>query len=90
MQKQRAFKFAILYSKGTEQTLQDFFMHKTGSDQFFDFLNILGQRIKLKGWKKYRGDFGVDTDQDSYYTEWNSIKIMFHVSPYVPFVSTSR
>jgi len=81
-QNQKGIKIAFLYSKGGEQTLQDFF-NKKESDlagtAYFRFLDLLGQKIQLLGWKKYRGDIGVDLDQSSYYTEWRGIEVMFHI-----------
>jgi hypothetical protein len=41
-----------------------------------DFLDILGERINLKGWKNYRGDIGAEIEQDSYYTKWKNIESM--------------
>lgn len=78
-QQKTTLKIALLYSNGTETTLQDFFNHKKVSQEYIDFLNLIGTRISLKGWKKYRGDFGKESEQDSYYTEWRNIQIMFHV-----------
>jgi len=70
-----------LYSNGTEKTLQDFFAHKEqhASREYWDFMNIIGEKINLKGWKKYRGDFSTDSEQEAYYTEWKNISVMFHV-----------
>lgn len=30
-----------------------------GSEKFEQFLNLLGERIKLKGWDKYRGGLDI-------------------------------
>lgn len=38
------------------------------------FLDILGEKMNLKGWKKYRGDFGAEIVQDSYYSSWKGIE----------------
>eukprot|EP01126_Amoeba_proteus_P056814 TRINITY_DN7194_c0_g1_i4.p1 TRINITY_DN7194_c0_g1~~TRINITY_DN7194_c0_g1_i4.p1 ORF type:complete len:258 (-),score=52.97 TRINITY_DN7194_c0_g1_i4:1020-1793(-) len=82
-QNNKAFKVALLYSNGTERNLLDFFSHdKTMIDpKFWQFLNLLAEKVSLKGWLKYRGDLGVDVEQDSYYTVWKGIEVMFHVSP---------
>eukprot|EP01124_Arcella_intermedia_P012070 TRINITY_DN18383_c0_g1_i1.p1 TRINITY_DN18383_c0_g1~~TRINITY_DN18383_c0_g1_i1.p1 ORF type:complete len:1012 (+),score=193.77 TRINITY_DN18383_c0_g1_i1:180-3215(+) len=81
-QKQNTLKIAFLYSKGNEKELKDFFAYREDNiqcERYFNFLNLLGERIQLLGWKRYRGDIGVETDQSSYYTEWNGIEVMFHV-----------
>ena len=31
----------------------------TSSEEFENFLELLGQKIELKGWKKYRGGLDV-------------------------------
>jgi hypothetical protein len=49
-------------------------------EKFTQFLNLLGDKISMKGWTHYRGDIGQDSDQYSYYTEWNGIEIMFHIA----------
>eukprot|EP01125_Pyxidicula_operculata_P001024 TRINITY_DN108_c8_g2_i1.p1 TRINITY_DN108_c8_g2~~TRINITY_DN108_c8_g2_i1.p1 ORF type:complete len:1167 (+),score=338.57 TRINITY_DN108_c8_g2_i1:63-3563(+) len=78
-QKQKAFKLAFMYSTGQEKTLQDFFAHRDGSPEYFKFLDLLGEKINLKSHKGYRGDIGVEIEQDSYYTKWGEIEVMFHI-----------
>eukprot|EP01126_Amoeba_proteus_P055141 TRINITY_DN6827_c0_g4_i2.p1 TRINITY_DN6827_c0_g4~~TRINITY_DN6827_c0_g4_i2.p1 ORF type:complete len:398 (-),score=81.96 TRINITY_DN6827_c0_g4_i2:160-1353(-) len=80
-QNNKAFKVALLYSNGSESTLQDYFSHNlaSSSPSFWKFLDLLATRISLNGWQKYRGDFGVHINQDSYYTVWKEMEIMFHV-----------
>jgi hypothetical protein len=48
------------------------------SDSFWQFLNIIGEEIELKGWKKFRGDFSnhLTDSLKTYYTEWNGIESM--------------
>jgi len=78
-QSKTTIKIAFLYSLGNETTLQDFFNHKETSPAYMTFLDILGEKMNLKGWKKYRGDFGAEVQQDSYYSSWKGIEIMFHI-----------
>jgi hypothetical protein len=52
-----------------------------------DFLEILADRVRLKGFQKYRGD--LDTKDDlhgeySFYTIYDNHEIMFNVAPLVP------
>jgi len=44
-------------------------------------LDTLAKQISLKDWTNYRGDFGADVEQDSYYTVWKGIEMMFHIAP---------
>eukprot|EP01130_Rhizamoeba_saxonica_P019146 TRINITY_DN9818_c0_g1_i1.p1 TRINITY_DN9818_c0_g1~~TRINITY_DN9818_c0_g1_i1.p1 ORF type:complete len:660 (+),score=135.78 TRINITY_DN9818_c0_g1_i1:23-2002(+) len=73
-------KIAILYAKNG-QTMQEIFENQPPQDSlYWKFLNELGEVIDLNGWSKYKGDFG-EVDQQSYYTIWKGIEIMFHVGP---------
>ena len=58
------------------------------SAAFLDFLSVLGDSVRLKGFDRYKG--GLDTVHDltgtnSIYTQWRGIEIMFHVSTLLPF-----
>lgn len=57
------------------------------------FLNFLGERIELKGWKGYRAGLDVSdghTGQYSYYTKWQGYEVMFHVGPLLPATQNDR
>jgi hypothetical protein len=60
-----------------------------GSEGFEDFLSLLGDRICLKGWEKYRGDFSNKSDQKSVYTLFGEHEIMFHVMTYIMYMKTT-
>jgi len=82
-QKRTSFKMAWLYCNGREQTLPEVFAHQDAPPAFFTLMEGLAERISLKGWKRYRGDFGNDVEQDSYYVEWRGIEIMFHLAQWL-------
>ena len=74
--------------KEDQQTEEELFGNKTHSKAFDDFLDLLGQRIRLRGFDKYRA--GLDGNNDltgkySVFTKFNSNEIMFHVSTLLPF-----
>lgn len=57
-----------------------------------DFLQILADRVRLKGFEKYRGDLDVKSDQHgeySYYTQYNNQEIMFNIAPMIPSTNTN-
>eukprot|EP01127_Copromyxa_protea_P012332 TRINITY_DN3200_c0_g1_i1.p1 TRINITY_DN3200_c0_g1~~TRINITY_DN3200_c0_g1_i1.p1 ORF type:complete len:208 (-),score=14.68 TRINITY_DN3200_c0_g1_i1:290-913(-) len=57
----------------------------TKDSQFWDLLDTLGHRIKIKGWTKFTGDMlpeGVDTLKDTYYTNWNDVEVLYHIAPW--------
>jgi len=61
-----------------------------GSKEFDEFLTFLGDKIKLKGWKKFDG--GLDcvedrTGTESLYTIYENVELMFHVSTMLPYVN---
>ncbi len=57
------------------------------------FLELLGRRVRLKGWTRYRGGLDVGKDQTglwSVYTEFEEHEIMFHVSTLLPYDEDDR
>jgi len=77
------FKFGVLYCKNGQQTESDMLSNEHGSEEFNNFLDLLGVRVTLKDWRKFSGGLsifgGLDGDQ-SIYTQFHSYEIMFHVS----------
>ncbi len=64
-----------------------------GSEAFDEFLDFLGQRVRLKGFEQYKG--GLDTRGDttgthSVFAEYQAHEIMFHVSTMLPFTPSNR
>lgn len=53
------FKFGIVYSKHGQLTDDEMLSNEHGSPEFEKFINLIGDKIRLKGWKKYKG--GLDT-----------------------------
>eukprot|EP01133_Synstelium_polycarpum_P011576 gene11576-13509_t len=59
-----------------------------GSEDFNEFLDMLGQRIKLQGWSNYRGGLDVKsntTGEESIYERFQDFEIMFHVATLLPY-----
>lgn len=80
-------KIGVLYAKEGQTTEEHLFSNDTGSDDFEDFLDLLGEKIELKGWKGYKGDLNTTNDSmGSYsrYTKFRKFEIMYHVSTYLP------
>ena len=68
------------------------FLQESGSERYNEFLEVLGEKIELKGWKKYAG--GLDTEGFStgthsvyrpYFSLGSKYEIMFHISTMLPF-----
>ena len=74
--------------KENQQTEEELFGNENHSRTFDDFLDLLGQRVRLRGFDKYRA--GLDSNNDltgthSVYTKFANNEIMFHVSTLLPF-----
>ena len=84
----QAYKFGVIYMKENQQTEEELFGNENHSRAFDDFLDLLGQRVRLRGFDKYRA--GLDSNNDltgthSVYTKFANNEIMFHVSTLLPF-----
>ncbi|XP_034188029.1 GTPase-activating Rap/Ran-GAP domain-like protein 3 isoform X1 [Osmia lignaria lignaria] len=82
------FKFGIIYAKKGQTTDDEMLSNEKGSPDFDKFLEILGERIRLKNWDKYRGGLDVKGDmtgKESYYTVYAGHEVMYHVSTMLPY-----
>jgi hypothetical protein len=58
-----------------------------------DFLDFLADRVRLRGFPKYRGDLDIKDDlhgEHSYHTVYENHEIMFNISPLVPSTKANR
>ncbi|KAJ2951638.1 hypothetical protein O0L34_g13796 [Tuta absoluta] len=81
-------KVGVIYVKENQYSEEDILDNNENSPLFDEFLQVLGDQIRLKGFDKYKG--GLDTVHDltglySVYTNWRGIEIMFHVSTLLPY-----
>ncbi|XP_024085249.1 uncharacterized protein LOC106662692, partial [Cimex lectularius] len=81
-------KVGVIYVKEGQYTEEEILDNNENSPLFQEFLQILGEQVRLKGFDKYKG--GLDTVHDltglySIYINWRSIEIMFHVSTLLPY-----
>eukprot|EP00158_Paraphelidium_tribonemae_P001232 Partr_v1_DN24146_c0_g1_i1_m71146 putative GTPase activating protein len=91
----RSYKFGLLYVAPGQSTEEEMFQNSydQSSPAFKNFLNFLGERIELKGWKGYRAGLDISEGQTgthSYYTKWQGYEIMFHVGPLLPFSAIDK
>ncbi|XP_053611065.1 rap1 GTPase-activating protein 1 isoform X4 [Plodia interpunctella] len=81
------FKFGVLYQKYGQTTEEELFGNNETSPAFDEFLEMLGQRIKLKDHKGYRGGLDImngHTGSEAVYEQHYNREIMFHVAPLLP------
>ncbi|KAL7032951.1 hypothetical protein ACKWTF_007435 [Chironomus riparius] len=81
-------KVGVIYVKEGQFTEEQILDNNENSPMFEEFLQLLGDKVRLRGFDKYKG--GLDTVHDltglySVYTNWRNIEIMFHVSTQLPY-----
>ncbi|XP_055856692.1 uncharacterized protein LOC129919732 isoform X1 [Episyrphus balteatus] len=81
-------KVGVIFVKEDQYTEEQILDNNENSSLFEEFLQLLGDRCRLRGFDKYKG--GLDTVHDltglySVYTNWRNIEIMFHVSTLLPY-----
>ncbi|XP_049821518.1 GTPase-activating Rap/Ran-GAP domain-like protein 3 isoform X2 [Aethina tumida] len=87
------FKFGVIYMKQGQTTDDEILSNEYGSKNFDQFLTLLGDKIRLKGWDKYRGGLDIKGDMTgkySVYTIYEGHEIMFHVSTLLPYSRDNR
>ncbi|XP_056672111.1 signal-induced proliferation-associated 1-like protein 2 isoform X4 [Monodelphis domestica] len=86
-------KIGILYCKAGQGTEEEMYNNETAGPAFEEFLDLLGQRVRLKGFSKYRAQLDTKTDSTgthSLYTTYKDYEVMFHVSTMLPYMPNNR
>ncbi|KAI7813869.1 putative signal-induced proliferation-associated protein 1 [Triplophysa rosa] len=81
-------KIGIMYCRAGQSTEEDMYNNESAGPAFDEFLDLLGDRVRLKGWEKYRAQLDTKTDSTgthSLYTCYKDYEIMFHVSTMLPY-----
>ncbi|XP_028833423.1 rap1 GTPase-activating protein 2 isoform X2 [Denticeps clupeoides] len=82
------FKFGVLYQKEGQITEADILSNNEESEEFLEFLSVLGQTVKLQGFTGFRGGLDVchgQTGCEAVFTSFHGREIMFHVATKLPF-----
>ena len=83
------YKFGVLYAQGDQGAVEDdMYANRDGCPLFSSFLSMLGTRIVLAGWDRFRGGLDVTgnaTGHYSVFTDWRGFEVMFHVSTLLPY-----
>ena len=85
------FKFGIIYQKFGQVTEEAIFGNRTHSPAMEEFMQLLGQKVRLCEHTGYRG--GLDTRHGhtgtfALYEKYHGNEIMFHVSTLLPYVES--
>ncbi|XP_051555076.1 signal-induced proliferation-associated 1-like protein 2 isoform X2 [Myxocyprinus asiaticus] len=81
-------KVGVMYCRAGQSTEEDMYNNESAGPAFDEFLDLLGDRVRLKGWEKYRAQLDTKTDSTgihSLYTRYQDYEIMFHVSTMLPY-----
>uniref|UniRef100_A0A7N5K215 RAP1 GTPase activating protein n=1 Tax=Ailuropoda melanoleuca TaxID=9646 RepID=A0A7N5K215_AILME len=82
------FKFGVIYQKLGQTSEEELFSTNEESPAFVEFLEFLGQKVKLQDFKGFRGGLDVShgqTGTESVYCNFRNKEIMFHVSTKLPY-----
>ncbi|GJQ65090.1 hypothetical protein Trydic_g7238 [Trypoxylus dichotomus] len=87
------YKVGIMYCKAGQQTEEEMYNNEEAGPAFREFLETIGQQVRLQGFNKYRA--GLDNKSDStgiysIYSQYQECEIMFHVSTMLPFTPNNR
>uniref|UniRef100_A0A673KCF5 Signal induced proliferation associated 1 like 2 n=1 Tax=Sinocyclocheilus rhinocerous TaxID=307959 RepID=A0A673KCF5_9TELE len=86
-------KVGVLYCKAGQSTEEEMYNNENAGPALDEFLHLLGQRVRLKGFTKYRAQLDNKTDSTgshSLYTTYKDYELMFHVSTLLPYTPNNR
>jgi RAP1 GTPase activating protein 1 len=84
------FKFGVLYQKFGQTTEEELFANNETCSEFEEFLELLGNKIKLREHKGYRGGLDIQnghTGDVAIYEVFENRDIIFHVSTMLPYTN---
>ncbi|XP_066594298.1 signal-induced proliferation-associated 1-like protein 1 [Prorops nasuta] len=87
------YKVGVLYCRSGQRTEEEMYNNQHAGPAFLEFLDTIGQRIRLRGFEGYKA--GLDTRTDSTGTHavaatHRGAEITFHVSTMLPFTPNNR
>ncbi|CAG8599610.1 11670_t:CDS:2, partial [Gigaspora rosea] len=86
----------VLYCTSTQKTEEEWFSNTTTSTAYEKFLEILGNKVKLKGFDGFTGGLDTtDTEGTGEYSiydtgTWKDFTIMYHVSTLLPYEKSNK
>ncbi|XP_043916432.1 signal-induced proliferation-associated 1-like protein 2 isoform X2 [Protopterus annectens] len=86
-------KIGIMYCKAGQSTEEEMYNNENADPPFQEFMDLIGEKVRLKGFEKYRAQLDNKTDSTgthSLYTTYQDYEIMFHVSTMLPYTSSNR
>eukprot|EP00794_Sanderia_malayensis_P017264 gene17264-18988_t len=87
------YKVGLLYCKAGQNSEEDMYNNEHHGPAFDDFLDVIGERVLLKGFEGYRAQLDNKNDSTgvySLYTRYHNREIMFHVSTLLPWTPNNK
>uniref|UniRef100_G3NRC9 Signal induced proliferation associated 1 like 1 n=1 Tax=Gasterosteus aculeatus aculeatus TaxID=481459 RepID=G3NRC9_GASAC len=86
-------KVGVMYCRAGQSTEEEMYNNETAGPALEEFLQLLGETVRLKGFTKYRAQLDTKTDSTgthSLYTTYKDYEIMFHVSTLLPHTPNNK
>ncbi|KAM9435684.1 signal-induced proliferation-associated 1-like protein 1 isoform 2-T6 [Clarias gariepinus] len=86
-------KVGVMYCLAGQSSEEEMYNNEAAGPALEDFLQLLGERVRLKGFSKYRAQLDTKTDSTgthSLYTTYKDYEIMFHVSTMLPYTPNNK
>ncbi|XP_030626878.1 signal-induced proliferation-associated 1-like protein 1 [Chanos chanos] len=86
-------KVGVMYCQSGQSTEEEMYNNESAGPALEEFLQLLGERVRLKGFTKYRAQLDTKTDSTgthSLYTTYKDYEIMFHVSTMLPYTPNNK
>ncbi|XP_054262184.1 signal-induced proliferation-associated 1-like protein 1 isoform X2 [Macrosteles quadrilineatus] len=87
------YKVGIMYCRAGQSTEEEMYNNQDAGPAFIEFLETIGQKVRLKGFDKYKAGLDNKTDSTglySVYSQYQDCEVMFHVSTLLPFTPNNR
>lgn len=87
------YKVGVLYCRAGQQSEEDMYNNEEAGPAFTEFLDTIGQTVRLQGFQHYKAGLDNKTDSTgthSVYATYQGCEIMFHVSTMLPFTPNNR
>lgn len=89
----KTYKVGVMYCKAGQATEEEMYNNELSGPAFEEFLEMLGHKVRLKGFESYRAGLDNKTDTTgiySLYSTFEDCEIMFHVSTLLPYTPSNK
>uniref|UniRef100_A0A671WL70 Signal induced proliferation associated 1 like 1 n=1 Tax=Sparus aurata TaxID=8175 RepID=A0A671WL70_SPAAU len=86
-------KVGVMYCRAGQSTEEEMYNNEMAGPALEEFLQLLGDTVRLKGFTKYRAQLDTKTDSTgthSLYTTFKDYELMFHVSTLLPYTPNNK